>query len=247
MNERTYSQTEFLITLLANMLKDGQHVVVGNTSPIPAAAALLARTKSNNELEVTILGSTKYNRHFTGGIRELYDFTSAGRVDFHFFGGAQIDGSGNINLVGVGGYPKSKTRFTGSFGSGLQFYMGLKTILFREEHSTRVLVPKVDFISAPGVTPPNVYRLGGPVALVTSKAIMNFDRDLCRFELKSTHPGVSVEEVVKNTGFEFSYGESTPETLGPTAQELDLIRGEVRQEISEVYPRFAEKVLGNAA
>ncbi len=247
MNHSVYSKTEFLIALLANMLKGGQHVVVGNTSPIPAAAALLARAKSKNELEVTILGSTKYNRHFTGGIRELYDFTSAGRVDFHFFGGAQIDGSGNINLVGVGGYPQSKTRFTGSFGSGLQFYMGRKTILFREEHSTRVLVPKVDFISAPGVTPPNVYRLGGPVALVTSKAVMNFDRDRCRFELKSTHPEVSVEEVIKNTGFEFDRQENVPDTPAPTVEELDLIRGEVREEVSEVYPRFAGKILGNAA
>ncbi len=247
MSETQCNETEYLIALLANMIEGGSHTVVGNTSPIPASAALLARAKSDMEMQVTILGSTKYNRHFTGGIRELYDFTAQSRVDYHFFGGAQIDGMGNINLVGVGGYPRSKTRFTGSFGSGLQFYTGLKTILFREEHSKRVLVPKVDFISAPGVTPPEVYRLGGPVALVTSKAIMDFDRDRVRFTLRSTHPGVTVQEVIENTGFEFDCPQDVPETPPPSAKELELIRGYVRDEVSEVYPRFAHRVLSAAA
>ena len=53
----------------------------------------------------------------------------------------------------------------------------------REEHSPGGLVPKVDFISAPGVSPANRWRRGGPVALVTGMAAFSFDRDARRFRL----------------------------------------------------------------
>ena len=44
-----------------------------------------------------------------------------------------------------------------------------RTILFREEHSRRVLVPKVEFISAPGWSRPVATR--GAQALLTGKAL----------------------------------------------------------------------------
>ena len=62
--------------------------------------------------------------------------------------GAQIDGEANVNLVEAEG-----KRFPGSFGSAFMYFTVRRTILFREEHSRRVLVPKVDFVSAPGWSP----------------------------------------------------------------------------------------------
>jgi glutaconate CoA-transferase subunit B len=38
-----------------------------------------------------------------------------------------------------------------------------------------------------------------------------------------------------------------PETTPPDAGLLALIRGRVREEIAETYPRFAEQALGAAA
>jgi glutaconate CoA-transferase subunit B len=58
-----------------------------------------------------------------------------------------------------------------------------KVILFREEHSPRTLVERVDFVSAPGVSPPGVFRPGGPHALVTGRAVFAFDRTAARFRL----------------------------------------------------------------
>src|SRR3546814_10944134 len=69
-----------------------------------------------------------------------------------------IDGQGDINLVGIGDYPRSKVRFPGSFGSAYLYFVVPRVILFREEHTARVFVPKVDFISAPGASDDNVYR-----------------------------------------------------------------------------------------
>ena len=88
-----------------------------------------------------------------------------------------------------------KARFPGSFGSAYLYYVVPKVILFRTEHSRRTLVPKVDFISAPGGSPGNVSRSGGPVALITNRCLFDFDRDRARFRLASVHPGHSVDEV----------------------------------------------------
>ena len=91
---------------------------------------------------------------FTEGSRELFDLTGQGRIDLFFLGGGQIDGHANINLIGTGAWPGEAVRFPGSFGSAFMYMMTPRTILFREEHSPRVLVPRVDAVSAPGVSPP---------------------------------------------------------------------------------------------
>ena len=74
-------------------------------------------------------------------------------------------------------------------------------MLFRSEHSPRVFVPKVDFVSAPGVSAPNVYRPGGPYALLTGKCLFRFDKDKQRFRLASTHSGTTAADVAAATGF----------------------------------------------
>jgi len=234
-----YTQQELLASVMMRLAVDAESIAVGNTSPIPAAAALAVFAKRKGQVTLFILGSFKYNKLFTGGIREQYDFSAKGRVDIQFFGGGQIDGRGNINLVGVDGYPKTRIRFAGSFGSGLQYYTGRRTILFREEHSRRVFVPKVDFISAPGVSPEGVYHPGGPIALVTGMCVMRFDRERPGFTLQSVHPGHTVADVIAATGFEFDCPVDVPTTPEPTAEELSLLRGFARTEVAEVYPNFS--------
>ena len=108
---------------------------------------------------------------------------------------------GNVNLVSIGDYAHPKVRFPGSFGSAYLYYVVPKVILFRTEHSRRTLVPKVDFISAPGSNEPNVFRSGGPIALITNRCLFSFADG--RFTLASVHPGHTVEEVIENTGFDF--------------------------------------------
>jgi glutaconate CoA-transferase subunit B len=237
---------ELLIDVLAGMLDGARHVAVGAASPIPGAAALLARERSHGRLRVSLLGSARHNP-FTDGSRELFDCAAQGRIDAFFLGGGQIDGEANINLVGAGGYPGSEVRWPGSFGSPYLYFLVPRVILFREEHSTRVLVPKCEFVSAPGTSPPNVYRPGGPFALVTGRAAFRFDRLRARFALQSVHPGQTLQDVLANTGFEFDLPDDTAETPAPASATLGLIRGPVGAAIAETYPRFAERVLGVAA
>lgn len=240
---RGYALDELLIVTLADMLENLSHVAVGAASPIPAAAALLARERSGGRLRVSILGSERHNP-FTDGGKELFDCAAEGRIDAFFLGGGQIDGGANINLVGIGDYPECKVRWPGSFGSAFLYFMVPKVILFRDVHNPRLFVPEVDFISAPGTSPDNVYRPGGPHALVTSKAVMAFDRTKKHFRLTSLHPEETLDELIAATGFDFDFDQTPSTTRLPDEASLRLIRGPIGEAVAETYPAFAARLAG---
>jgi glutaconate CoA-transferase, subunit B len=237
---------EIMIVAIATMLDGLGHVAVGARSPIPGSAAHLARARSGGRLRVSILGSRQHSS-FTDGARELFDCAGQGRIDAFFLSGGQIDGQANINLVGVGdiaAYPRAQARFPGSFGSAYLYFVVPRVILFHQEHSPRTLVPRVDFVSAPGTSPPDIYRPGGPYGLVTSLCAFRFDRTGARFTLASTHPGVSREAVRAATGFEYDEPASVPVTPPPDAETLALLRTDIARTIAETYPAFAAKTWG---
>src|ERR1700688_4048252 len=236
--EKTFRDEELLADVICRLIGDVRHVAVGAASPIPATAALLARERGGGKPYVSLLGSRAHT-FFTDGARELFDCAGQGRIDVFFLSGGQIDGEGNINLVSVGDYDKPKVRFPGSFGSAYLYYVVPKVILFRVEHSRRTLVPKVDFISAPGASPDNVYRPGGPIALLTNRCAFAFDRDRARFRLESIHPGHTVAEVLEHTGFDFDRPDHVPITPAPSADTLRLMRYAVAPMLAEVYPQLA--------
>ena len=230
-----YAREELLACVIARLIGDAAHVAVGAASPIPASACALLSAQGNF-LRISLLHKRKGNP-FSEGSRELFDLAGQGRIDVFFLGGAQIDGEANVNLVQAEG-----RRFPGSFGSAYMYFAARRTILLREEHSRRVLVPKVEFISAPGSSPPGVWRRGGPQALLTGKALFAWQPQRRRFRLESVHPDSSLEEVRECTGFEFDCETLVPATAPPSPAELALLRGPVAQEIAPNYPAFARKV-----
>jgi glutaconate CoA-transferase subunit B len=190
---------------------------------------------------ISILGSVEHN-FFTNGSTELFDCAAQGRIDAFFLGGGQIDGVGNVNLVGAGSYPQSDVRWPGSFGSAYLYFVVPRVILFREEHSTRVLVDKVDFVSAPGVSERGVFRSGGPIALLTGKGLFRFDKSRPGFVLDSVHPGHDLDEIKASTGFEFQHADQPIQTVLPDASTLQLLRGKVLDELAETYSEFAAQM-----
>lgn len=238
-----FSREELLICAVARLLKGCTNIAVGTASPIPGSAALLVQALTDGAARASILGSNVHNPFNDGG-PELFDRAGQGRVDAFFLGGGQIDGEANINLVGTGPYPQADTRFPGSFGSGYLYFTVPRVILFREEHSRRVFVDKVDFVSAPGWSPPGVFRPGGPHALITSLCVFLYDRDRHRFRLDGLLPGATVEEVRDNTGFDFDCPDDVGPVAPPEPDRLDLIRNRIAGEIAETYPEFARTRLG---
>jgi glutaconate CoA-transferase, subunit B len=229
-----HAKEELLACAVARLIGEAKHVAVGAASPIPAAGALLLKQKTP-ELRLSFLHKRKGNP-FTDGSRELFDLAGQGRIDVFFLGGAQIDGEANINLVRVG-----ERRFPGSFGSAFMYFAVKRVILFREEHSPRVLVKKVDFVSAPGWSPPEVERPGGPVALLTGRALFSWQQEKRRFRLESVHDGADVRA---DTGFDYDDPAVVPGTPAPDADELALLRGPVAAEMAANYPDFAKRVWG---
>jgi glutaconate CoA-transferase, subunit B len=238
------SHNELLIGTIARLLQGVHHVAVGASSPIPAAGAMLLRAKNeiagHQPVRISIIGSEEHNFFTNGGV-ELFDCAAQGRIDAFFLGGGQIDGNANINLVGVGPYPRTEVRWPGCFGSAFMYYLVPRVILFREEHSRRVLVDRVDYVSAPG-TSDELVRPGGPTSLLTGMALFSFDKGRRCFALASVHPGYAVADIRENTGFDFDVSEDVPETASPDASDLAILRGRVTDELAETYPQFAEKL-----
>ncbi|MGB0505306.1 MAG: CoA-transferase [Pikeienuella sp.] len=233
---------ELLIHTISNLLKGCGHIAVGVLSPIPGAAALVRAHQDN--AQVSIIGC-EIPEYRTDGGAELFDQAGQGRIDAFFLSGGQIDGAANINLTGVGDYPQMKARWSGAFGSAYLYFVVPRVILFRFEHNRRIFPQKVDFISSPGISEPGIHRTGGPHALVTNLCVMHFDKKKACFTLTSTHPGVSVEQVQDNTGFDFIIPDHVPETELPNAAALKLIRGPVATAIADPYPKFAAELFGS--
>src|SRR6201986_2107341 len=223
MTEPAFRDEELLADTICRLMGDVRNVAVGASSPIPPTAALLARERGHGKPYVSLLGSRAHT-FFTDGSRELFDCAGQGRIDVFFLSGGQIDGEGKLNLVSIGEPDHPTARFPGSFGSAYPYFVVPKVILFRTEHSKRTLVPKVSYISAPGGSDDNVYRSGGPIALITNRCLFSFDQDRRRFRLESVHPGHTLAEVIVNTGFEFDRPPEVPVTPPPSAETLRLMR-----------------------
>ena len=217
-----YAKEELLACVVARLLGGARHAAIGASSPIPATAAFLHQC--NDAAFRVTLQQRRAANPLTEGSRELFDLAGQGRLDVFFLGGAQIDGTAAINLVRADG-----KRFPGSFGSAFMYPMVKGTILFREEHSRRTLVPKVEFVSA----------RGEPKALLTGKALFSWQKG--RFRLESVHERFDARA---ETGFDFDAPSDVPLTPPPSEEELRLLRGPVAKLVAADYPDFAKRVWG---
>ncbi|MGH7249037.1 MAG: CoA-transferase, partial [Pseudomonadota bacterium] len=152
-----------------------------------------------------------------------------------FIGGIQVDRHGNTNLIGIGSdYRRLKFRGPGSVGTPtLSTHVGRYYIVLNS-HSPRVLVERCDYISAYGWGTGGAdarTRMGipggGPKYCITSLGVMDFTEETRRMRLRSVHPGVTVEMVKEQTGFELVIPDHVPTTEAPTDEELHVLRTRV--------------------
>jgi len=152
-----------------------------------------------------------------------------GKIDIGFLGTAEIDPYGNLNSTAIGGYPKPKVRLPGSGGANDMASMA-KRIVIICRHDKRRFVEKVQYITTPGYLdgPGARERVGlpggGPVRVITDRAILGFDPKTKRMRLEAIYPGGSVDDVVANTGFELVMAERIEQVPAPTAEQLHLLR-----------------------
>jgi glutaconate CoA-transferase, subunit B len=135
------------------------------------------------------------------------------KIDFGFIGGAQIDKFGNVNSTVIGNYKTPVTRLAGS-GGAVDIAAFCESIIMMG-HEKRRVVEKVDYITSPGwmvktwinavekqVRREDLGLSGGPVTVITNRAIMMFDDKTKEMYVKTFFPGNTPEEIKKNTGFD---------------------------------------------
>ena len=209
-----------MAAVIARQVRDGESVGIGVNSPIPAAGVLLARHLHAPTAQVRLRGITDAMPLI--GSKEFFDLAQRGKLDLFFLSGIQIDAVGRINLHRAGG-----RRFPGAFGSAVLYPLVKRVILFRTEHSPRVFVPELDFVTA----------AGRPHLVVTPKAVLAPGED-GHLELVSWHPGETAASVVEATGFELHVRPDATETPPPTEQELRVLREVVYPEMASGFPEF---------
>jgi glutaconate CoA-transferase subunit B len=151
-----------------------------------------------------------------------------GLVDIGFLGAAQVDKRGNLNSSVVGDYSNPKVRLPGSGGACETASLAKRFVVIMP-HERRRIVEKVDFVTSPG----NIegrrekgIRGGGPDAVITTLGICRFD-ERGDMQVESIHPGVSKEEIEKNTGWPIRFAKQVKETEPPSREQLEILRNEL--------------------
>jgi glutaconate CoA-transferase, subunit B len=235
-----WTPEELMAVTISREVRDGETVGVGAVSPIPAAGCILAEQLRAPNITLIILDSDEYYP-FPAGSSELHFLAQRGELDLFFLSGIQIDRRGNFNLHVIGDYTKPTVRMAGAYGSAMLYYMAHRVILFREQHTKRVFVEKVDFVTGAGVTPENVYREGGPALVVTPKAVLAWDKAAGEWTLDRVQPGSSIEDVQANTGFPLPVSPFVYANLVPTEEELWVLRTVVKEKMARSYPEFVRE------
>ncbi len=156
----------------------------------------------------------------------------SGRVNLGFLGAAEVDRFGNLNSTQVTTRTSSgemKTvRLPGSGGACDIASLAQRFVVLLE-HSKQRLPERVSYITSPGNGDGASWRQrvglarGGPSAVITTKAVLRFGDDGEAY-LASVHPGITVDDVLANTGWKLRVAPDVQETPEPTAIELNAIR-----------------------
>jgi len=233
------TRAEVCVLACADAWRGDGEILASPMGTIPSIGARLARATFEPELlltdgEVTFVSGTwPVGGAPTGDkegwipYRSIFDLVNAGRRHV-MMGPSQIDRYGNANISAIGDFRRPKRQLLGVRGAPGNT-VNHPTSYWIPKHLARAFVPKVDVVSGVGY---DNARAAGPAAtrfldlrrVVTNLAVLDFATEDNSMRLASVHPGVSVDEVVENTGFELVIPADVAETPTPSAEQLQLIR-----------------------
>jgi acyl CoA:acetate/3-ketoacid CoA transferase beta subunit len=243
---KDYSVGELMCVTLAREIDDGDVVVLGSFTPLAYASYILAKiTHAPNSTLLAYaavdfkpfqLSFLRAEASATRGaplmwtmLEDLNSVHLKGRGDVEAISSIQADQYGNINLSAIGDYNKPKLRGPGGAGAPEVIKMHRKMIGYFPSHSKMTFVPKVDVITG------TRYLIGaeeriksgyrpGPIRYITNLCVISKHEKDRPFRIDSLHPGVKVEDVVNNTGFELEIPSQVSETEKPTEEQVRMLR-----------------------
>ena len=239
----TYTLNELMVVAAAREIKDGEVVFVGMRLPLiafvvakkthaPNAVGLfengVIRTTPSPELIYTMADPPNIR-----GATQCLDMLSvmgllqSGRVNLGFLGAAEVDKYGNLNSTQVNG-KNGTVRLPGSGGACDIASMAHRFVALLE-HGKHRLPERVSYITSPGNGDGAGWRKrmglprGGPSAIITTKCVLRFGEDGEAYAA-TIHPGVTVDDVISNTGWKLKVAADWKLTPGPNDPELKAIR-----------------------
>jgi glutaconate CoA-transferase subunit B len=239
----TFTLNELMVAAAAREIRDREVVFVGMRLPL-IAFVVAKKTHAPNAIGVfengvirstpakeliytmadppNILGATQCL-----DMLSVMSLLQSGRVHLGFLGAAEVDRYGNLNSTQVQAGERT-IRLPGSGGACDIASLAHRFVVLLE-HKKERLPERVSFRTSPGFGEGPGWRKrmgllrGGPSAVITSKAVLRFVEDGEAY-LDSTHPGIQVEDVLKNTGWKLRVADNVKQTPAPTPQELTAIR-----------------------
>lgn len=187
------------------LVSDGEAFFVGNDLPIGSTDKLIE-------------GWTPF--------RAVFDTVWSGRRHV-MMGASQMDRFGNSNIANIGPWKQPKSQLLGVRG-GPGNTISHTTSFFVPKHTTRVFTDRVDMVSGLGYD--RVAKLSPAVQasfelrrVITNLAVLDFGGPQHTMRVLSVHPGVTVDEVRENTGFDLHVDGDVPTSREPTAEEQAAI------------------------
>jgi glutaconate CoA-transferase, subunit B len=243
-----FNSNELLICTAARLMPDQTTAFIGTGIPM-LAAALAQRMQAPHLVPVFEFGGTgailetlpmavggecTFHRAVAAsGICDIMETAHRGFIEFGFLGGAQIDPYGNLNSTVIGDHDHPKVRLPGSGGGNDVGSHCWQTIAIMR-HDRQRFVERVDFITTPGYLsgPGGREAAGlpagtGPYRVVSNMAVLGYHPESKRMQLLATQPGVSVTQVVENTGFALLLADEIVENPPPSEEELRILRTEI--------------------
>ncbi|MCX5833334.1 MAG: acyl CoA--acetate/3-ketoacid CoA transferase subunit beta [Deltaproteobacteria bacterium] len=198
-----------------------------------------------------------------GGLVDTFGFyLQQGFVSLGFLGGAAIDKYGGVNVTCIGDYYKPTHRFTGSGGNSDIGTMAKRTAFIILQEKRRFL-ERNEYTTTPGwwcwdfktnewkpkkeVWKGTPFADHGPEAVVTNMGNYKFDKN-GEIYLDTFHPGVTVEQIKENCGFNLNVKNVKGQTAIPTYKELFVLREFVDAELIFLpqkveYPASIKKLI----
>ena len=239
------SAGEIMVAQAAREIRDGETVFVGMRLPL-IAFAVAKRTHAPNAIGIFELGVlrdapapeflyTMGDPPNVGGARwctrtvNVMGLLQRGEVDAGFIGGAEVDRFGNVNTSYIGDAARPTVKLPGS-GGGADIACLAKRLIVIMAHEKKRLRERVDYATSPGYGDGGEWRArvglprGGTSVVITTRGVLRFDPQTRAAYLASYHPGSSVDECARETGWPLRASADVHETPPPTDAELAAIR-----------------------
>jgi len=248
MAENGYNPTELLICTASRQVPDNTTAFIGTGIPMVAASLAQKMHAPNlvaffefggvgailDDLPIAVGERRSFHRAVAAtGLADMVETAQRGFIEYGFLGGAQIDPYGNLNSTVIGDHDHPKVRLPGSGGGNDVGSHCWRTIAIMP-HDQRRFVAKVDFMTTPGyLSGPGAREAAGlpvdtgPYRVVTTLAVLGYHPDSKRMMLLATQPGVTIDDVVENTGFELLMADEIEAYPPPTDEELRILRENV--------------------